>query len=159
MKTPIVYLETTVLSYYSNALSKKDPKIAAEQQITRDWWKNALPKCDPRVSLYVLDEISKGDPKEAAKRLELVREMMILGETELIKQLAKAYLKKLPIPKRAEADAYHLAISSAHETNFLLSWNCKHIANAMMYPTIRKINEHYGLESPIICTPMELMEV
>jgi hypothetical protein len=157
-KKPIVYLETSVISYYTAQFSAV-LKIAAEQQITRDWWERALPQCHPVISIYVIDEITKGNEKEAQVRVKAVDGFQIFGESDLVKELAFAYLKKLSIPKKAEVDAFHLASSAINETDFLLSWNCKHIANAFMYPMIKKINEYYGLKSPIICTPRELMEV
>lgn len=157
-KRPVVYLETTIISYYTNQISSV-LKIAAEQQITREWWDNILPKCDPRISIYVAREVQRGDLDEAKKRTALIANIPAFTESDLVINLAKEYLKRLPIPKRAEVDAYHLAVASANETDFLLSWNCKHIANAMMYPMIKKINNTHGVGSPTICTPLELMEV
>jgi hypothetical protein len=153
-----VYLESSVVSYYANEISS-DLKVAGEQRITREWWAKVLPSVDAYVSDYVLEEIQKGNPTEAAARKKAAQPFPLLPERAETHRLARAYIKKLALPKDGEIDAYHLAVAAVHEVDFLLSWNCKHIANAFKYPLIRRINISQGWRSPTICTPRELMEV
>lgn len=153
-----VYLESSVISYYANSLSS-DLKVAAEQKITQDWWADIMPQFDVFISDYVLQEVELGRPKEAAARLKVARTLTLLPENSDIYRLASEYIKRLALPKDGEIDAFHLAMAAVHKVDFLLSWNCKHIANAFKYTKIREINQKLGFFVPVICTPRELMEV
>jgi hypothetical protein len=155
---PKVYIETSVISYYTNKISR-DLKIAADQILTRDWWEIVLPKLEPYISEYVLLEIGQGNSIEATIRKQAVKGFESISETQSVVQLAENYLKRLPIPKKAKLDAYHLAAATIFGMDFLVSWNCKHIANAFMIKPIQKINDGLGLPTPVICVPTELMEV
>ncbi len=155
---PTIYIESSVISYYANEISS-DLKVAAEQRITHEWWKKVLPKVHAYASDYVLEEIKKGNPKDAAARVKVAQFLPLLPEKKETFELAREYIKKLALPKDGEIDAFHLAVAAVYEVDFLLSWNCKHIANAFKYPLIRKINHKMGYRSPTICTPRELMEV
>lgn len=155
---PTVYLETSVISYFANEVSA-DLKVAAEQRITREWWTKILPLVDPYVSEFVLEEVSRGRSHYAEVRRLAVSGFTLLSTLDEIYPLATVYIRKLALPKNGEVDAYHLAMATVHEVDFLLSWNCKHIANALKYSLIRKINTSLGYESPTICTPRELMEL
>ena len=153
-----VYIESSVVSYYANKICS-DLKVAAEQRITREWWQLVLPMVNVYISDYVLEEIKKGDPNEAAVRVKAARTLHLIPEKSETFGLADEYIKKLSLPKDGEIDAFHLAVATVYELDFILTWNCKHIANAFKYPLIRKINSKMGYRSPIICTPRELMEV
>lgn len=153
-----VYLESSVISYYTNHISA-DLKVAAEQKITLDWWTSMMPQFDVFISDYVLQEVRQGRKIEAEARIKVTHELTILPETPAIYRLAAEYIKYLSLPKDGEIDAFHLAIAAVHEIDFLLSWNCRHIANALKYKKIREINQKLGFYVPVICTPRELMEV
>ncbi|MGK5088569.1 type II toxin-antitoxin system VapC family toxin [Bdellovibrionota bacterium FG-2] len=153
-----VYIESSVVSYCANEISS-DLKVAAEQRITHEWWKLVLPKVNAYVSDYVLEEIKKGDPGSAAARIKIAQLLPLLPEKNETFALATEYIKHLALPKDGEIDAFHLAVAAVYEIDFILTWNCKHIANAFKFPQIRKINHKMGYRSPTICTPRELMEV
>lgn len=153
-----VYLESSVVSYYANKMSA-DLKVAAEQKITQDWWASMLPQFDVFISDFVLQEVALGQKDEAAARVKVAQQFTVLPESSAIYGLAAEYIKKLSLPKDDEIDAFHLAMAAVHEVDFLLSWNCKHIANALKYRKIREINQKLGFYVPVICTPRELMEV
>ena len=155
---PTVYIESSVISYFANQISS-DLKVAAEQRITHEWWQRVLPKVNAYISDYVLEEIKKGSPSNAAARVKVAQILPLLPEKIETFDLAREYIKKLSLPKDGEIDAFHLAIAAVYEVDFLLTWNCKHIANAFKYPLIRKINNKMGYRSPTICTPRELMEI
>lgn len=95
---------------------------------------------------------------QAAERLARLKETTVLEFSPEALLLAQGLLKHKAIPKKASNDAFHLAIAAFHELNFLLTWNCKHLANAALRPYIEKICKGFGYQCPIVCTPEELLE-
>ncbi|UCH92298.1 MAG: type II toxin-antitoxin system VapC family toxin [Candidatus Aminicenantes bacterium] len=155
---PSIYIETTVVSYLTAKLSK-DLIVAAHQQITHEWWENSLNHFVPYISPVVLDEASKGDKEAAQLRLEKIKNFTILKVNSDINQLSEIYYSSLSIPEKTKADTYHLAIASWYNIDFLVTWNCSHIANGFIIKELKKINFNLGVNTPEICTPEELMEV
>ena len=151
-----LYLESTVPSYYL-ARPSRDVVIAAQQHQTRDWWERHSSGFDVHISQIVLDEISAGDGEMAKRRIELVRHFTLVRITEEAVALADALLHGGPIPEKASRDAAHIALAAVHRMHFLVTWNCKHIANPMMQRQIGKVCARHGLSAPVICTPAELM--
>jgi predicted nucleic acid-binding protein len=119
-----VYIETSVISYLT-AKPSRDLIVAAHQQITNDWWENALPNYDAFISPIVLEEVSRGDADAVQSRLEKVANFPVLEVLPEVRNLADAYFSALDIPEKARADAYHLAIVSWHGIDFVVSWNCE----------------------------------
>jgi predicted nucleic acid-binding protein len=154
---PSVYIETTIPSYLT-AWRSPELVMAANQEATRSWWDTSRPKFDIFISALVLDEASSGDPAAAQRRMEIIREIPALDVSILAEELAARLLAASALPEMAKADALHIAIASAHGIDYLLTWNCKHIANATMRLKIESICRSSGYEPPIICTPLELME-
>jgi hypothetical protein len=155
---PSIYIETTVISYLTARLSK-DLIVAAHQQITQEWWEVSLKYFSPYISPIVFDEISKGDIEAARLRLEKIKDFPLLRVNQDIMQLSETYYSSLPIPEKAKADTYHLAIAAWHNIDFLVTWNCSHLANGFIIKDVKDINSKLGLKTPGICTPEELMEV
>ena len=133
--------------------------MAAHQQLTMDWWDLAMPNLDGYISPIVLEEISKGDPQAAAKRLAIVDRFEVLEIVPEIQLLADLYFNAIDLPEKARADAYHLAISVQHGMDYLVTWNCVHIAGARVKRILEVINQRRNLQSPVFCTPEELMEI
>lgn len=156
MKPP-VYLETTIPSYLT-AWPSRDLIMAAHQQLTREWWDGRRADFDLFVSQFVLDEAGLGDPEAAKRRLELVAPLPLLGPTEDVYELAGQLIKHVPLPPKAGTDALHIAIAAVNGMDFLLTWNCTHIANAEFRENIETICRLAGFESPVICTPVELLK-
>ena len=154
---PRLYLETTIPSYLTSRPSK-DLIVSAHQQITREWWRIRRDSFEIYTSQFVTDEAGEGDKKAAEKRLELLLPFSLLNVTESVLQLASAFLDKGIIPEKAARDAAHSAIAAVHGIEYLLTWNCTHIANAMISKKVQKICEQNGFLCPVICTPEELME-
>jgi len=154
---PSVYIETTIPSYLT-AWRSPELVMAANQEATRSWWDTSRPKFDIFISALVLDEASSGDPAAAQRRMEIIREIPALDVSELAEELAVRLLAASALPEKAKADALHIAIATVHGIDYLLTWNCKHIANATMRLKIESICRSSGYEPPIICTPLELME-
>jgi hypothetical protein len=155
---PTVYIETTVISYYVGQPSR-DLVVAAHQRITYDWWREVLPRCTPYVSPVVFTEIERGDPAASRRRIEAVDGMSLLGVTDEVADLAERYFKRVDIPESARPDSYHLALAAWHGMDFLVTWNCRHIAGARVRWIVGQVNAERGIRTPQICTPEELMEI
>jgi predicted nucleic acid-binding protein len=155
---PTVYIETSVISYLTAQVSR-DLIVAAHQELTIEWWEQALPKLQPYVSPVVLEEIAKGDPDAAKKRMKVVSAFGVLEVVPEIRDLAERYFAAIDLPEKARADAYHLALAVWHGMDYLVTWNCTHIAGAKVKLIVQQVNAGRGIESPIICTPEELMEI
>jgi len=151
---PRVYIETTVPSYLT-ARPSRDLIRAAHQHLTREWW-DRRGGFDLYVSRLVLLECGAGDPDAAAERMTALAGLPILDEAEAIITLADALIEGVPLPTKAAADAVHIATSAVHRMNYLLTWNCKHIANATLRSRVEAICRAARLEPPLICTPDEL---
>ena len=155
MKT--VYIESSVISYYT-ARRSRDLIAAAHQEITLDWWENALPLFEPFVSQIVFDEIVRGDKEAAQLRLVSVQEFQVLEMMPEVVELADRYYRALEIPDKARNDSFHMALAVYHGMDYLATWNCTHIAAGRVRGIVETINDRQGYQTPIICTPEELME-
>ena len=154
MKT--IYIETSIPSYLT-ARPSRDVRTAAWQQITTQWWDQEKAKYNLFTSELVLAEASAGDPDAARRRLGSLDGIPELALTDETKALASDLMSGGGIPAGAQADALHVAIACVHEIDFLLTWNCRHIDNAVQKPVIRTICDIAGYTCPEICTPLELL--
>ncbi|MBX9622792.1 MAG: type II toxin-antitoxin system VapC family toxin [Gemmataceae bacterium] len=154
---PRVYIETTIPSYLT-AWPSRDLIRAAHQQSTREWWA-AREGYELFVSRLVLQECSAGDPRAAADRLAALTGIPVLGLSPEILTLAADLFEELRLPEKAAPDAHHIATAARHGIKYLLTWNCRHIANARHRPVIEDICQAAGCEPPVICTPDELRPV
>jgi hypothetical protein len=151
-----VYIESTIPSYLTGRVAR-DLQQAAHQQLTHDWWNEKRHHHTLFTSQLVLDEISEGDPDLAAKRLAIVRSLPLLRIVDPVRDLTKAILKSGVLPPNASEDASHIALSTVHKMDILLSWNCRHIANAFIQSRLRLIAARMSHDLPTICTPAGLM--
>jgi hypothetical protein len=151
---PKVYIETSVVSYLM-AWQSRDLVLAAHQQITRDWWASRA-NFDLFASQFVLDEAAAGDGEAAAGRLGALMDTTILEVTEDAILLAHQLIAGGGLPSRARIDALHVAMAAVHGMDYLLTWNCRHIANATLRGRIEELCRQGGFEPPTICTPLEL---
>lgn len=154
---PKVYIETTVVSYLT-AWPSRDLIRAAHQQVTREWWHGRRERFEVFVSQVVEREARAGDPTAASERLQAMEGIPSLALSEQAVVLAQDLVRLVPLPPRASADALHIALAAFNGAQYLLTWNCTHIANAMLRPKIDSICRAHGCEPPIICTPYELLE-
>ena len=157
MVKPTVYIETTVISYITSRPSK-NPIVFGRQELTREWWENKRIVFETVVSELVFQEAADGDQQAAQKRLQLINTVPSLTITEDAVSLAEELINTGPVPKEYGEDALHIAICAINGIDFLLTWNCKHLANAMHRHQIEAIVELHGYSCPVICTPAELME-
>ena len=151
-----VYIETTIISYLI-ARTSSDLLVAAHQQTTEEWWTNRRHEFECCVSQVVIDEVSAGNPEIAKKRMEIVSKFAVLDVTEEAEKLTKLILTDGAIPPQEVRDAAHIAVAAVNDMDYLLTWNCKHLANAQIIRRISVICNRHGYNMPVICTPEELM--
>jgi predicted nucleic acid-binding protein len=150
-------VETTIPSYLTSRPSR-DLIIAGHQQITREWWEKRRDAFQLYISQLVVDEASAGDPGAARERLKVIQDLPLLDITPEVEVLASGILASGIIPQKAATDAAHIAVAAVHGLDFLVTWNCVHIANALIAKAVAKICGQHGCECPGICTPEELLE-
>jgi hypothetical protein len=150
-----VYIETTFVSYLT-ARPNRDVVIVGRQQITHDWWDQARADFELCTSLLVLQEAGSGDSEAAQERLLILKTMILLDTTEAAVILSEELVRARALPEKAADDALHIAIAASQKIPYLLTWNCRHMANATMRPVIEAVCASQGYKAPIICTPEEL---
>jgi hypothetical protein len=152
-----VYIETSVVSYLTARVSR-DLVVAGHQRITQEWWSARRAAFDVFVSQVVLEEASAGDQEAARQRLEVLTALPLLEISDEATTLAKDLIRIGPLPVRAEVDALHIAIAVTNQVDYLLTWNCAHLANAALRHQIDHVCRMRGYNPIIICTPEELLE-
>lgn len=150
-----VYIETSVISYLIARMSR-DLVVAGHQQITQEWWE-ARDDWELYASRLVVAEATRGDPGASSRRLEQLHGIPHLAMTPPVETLVVALIEAAALPEKAVEDAFHIALATVHGMDFLLTWNCKHIANAIKRGIIERVCERAGYAMPVICTPEELL--
>jgi predicted nucleic acid-binding protein len=152
-----IYVETSVISYLTSRPGR-DVIVLAQQEISRQWWAERERHGQCFISDYVLLEIQRGDSLAAQNRRQFVQGLSVLSGDTKIEQLAQELLQHSALPPAAQLDALHIATATVYEMDYVLTWNCKHIANASKRHIIEKVCEDQGYRAPILTTPLELME-
>jgi len=129
--------------------------VAANQEITKEWWDNRE-QFYLYISALVIQEAGAGNLAAAQKRLEQLDDIPELNITEEVENFAEVLIQKVPLPEKARIDALHIAVATLNGMDYLLTWNCTHIANAILRPKLEAICREFGYEPPTICTPQEL---
>jgi predicted nucleic acid-binding protein len=146
-----IYLDSSVPSAFY------DERVLWRQEYTQNWWQNELPKYQVFISPTVIAEIAETRNEERREQLfKLVIEMPQLEITKEIERIAEGYLEQQIIPKTYTADAFHIAIASFHKIDFLITWNCSHMADGHRRKRVRLFNTSAGLYVPELLTPLEL---
>jgi len=153
---PKLYLETTIVSYLT-ARPSRDIITAGHQQMTQEWWDSRRLDFELFISQPVLQEAGAGDQEAAQRRFKVLEPIPVLELTEEVAALAGALVEEGPLPEKAATDALHIALATVHGMDYLLTWNCKHIANAEMRHAVTAVCHLRGYEPPVICTPEELL--
>lgn len=153
---PTLYLETTIPSYYASRPSR-DILVLARQEITRTWWDGRLPSFTAYISPVVIEEVKRGDEKLARNRMALLSRFPILQATDEIEYLTEMYMEEVGFPQKAIRDSAHLAFACGYGLDYLVTWNCAHIANAEFRRRLWEVNSSMGIRTPVVCTPEELM--
>ena len=155
MAKPRVYVETTIPSFYHE--ERPAPDIVARREWARLWWDDAPARYELVTSPAVLDELARGAPERSEKWLSLVRTLPLLPVESAITEIVQVYITHKLMPTDPGGDALHLALASYHKCDFLVTWNCRHLANANKFGHIRRVNTMLGLFSPALVTPLELL--
>ncbi len=150
-----IYVETSIISYLT-AQPSRDLRAAAWQQITTQWWQQERIKYELYTSALAIKEASQGDEEAAKRRLEVLADLSELTVDDEAERFADELLEGGGVPATAEGDALHIAVAAVHEMDYLLTWNCRHINNAVTKPIIRSLCVVAGYTCPEICTPVEL---
>ena len=150
------YLDSNVISYLT-ARPSRDVVSLAHQQLTREWWERQRHGFELYVSELVMFEIARGNAAYAQSRLELVRKLPVLRITPDARLLSDRLFRATNLPDKAASDALHLALAAVSGMDFLLTWNCTHLANAVVLKLANAVCRDSGYEPPIVCTPEELL--
>jgi predicted nucleic acid-binding protein len=152
----IVYIETSVISHAS-AWPSTNPATAVLQDQARQWLEHESPKYDLVTSQFVIDEVSLGDADAAAARLKLLQDVRLLVPSSDVERIADEIISRSLMPKKARLDALHVASAVAGGVKYLLTQNCRHIANAVELPRVYDLLAELGLPRILICTPAEFL--
>ncbi len=155
MSLPRVYVETTIPSFYHE--TRIAPEIVARREWTRQWWSAASDRYELVTSPAVLDELGSGPSDRSTAWLALVAHLPVLTVSPAIVEIVEAYIRHKLMPANPTGDALHLALASFHKCDFLVTWNCEHLANANKFGHIRRVNTMLGLFVPVLVTPIELL--
>jgi len=151
-----VYIETSIVSHAS-AWPSKNPETGVLQDQAKRWLAEHAPKYELVTSQFVIDEVSLGDPDAAADRLELLKEVRVLIPNAEVERVADEIISRSLMPTKARLDALHVASAVVGRVKYLLTQNCRHIANATELPNIYDLLEDLGFARPLICTPAEFL--
>lgn len=155
MQKPLAYIETTVPNFYYDLRSSA--AVTSRRVFTREWWASAFAKYDLLTSEVVVEELSAGTSKLVSLRLQLLQPLPVVTAVPAVAEIVETYLHHKLMPRNPGGDALHLALASYYECDLIVTWNCKHLANANKFVHIRKINDRLGLSVPKIVTPLELL--
>jgi predicted nucleic acid-binding protein len=151
-----VYIETSIVSYLV-ADPSRDLVTAASQQVTRDWWQQRRDSFACLTSQEVVAEASRGDPEQIRRRLAVLVTLPRVAVTADAQELASLFLSTGCLPHNAARDAVHLAVATAIGADYLITWNCRHLANAQILKRLERETQRAGRALPRVCTPLELM--
>lgn len=155
---PKVYIETSVISYLVARRNQRDLLVASNQELTQEWWATRRDRFELCVSAVVLAEASRGNSMFAAARTAVIQELTLVETSQVAMNLAAALVDRAALPQNAYEDALHIAVVATTGMDYLLTWNCKHIANAFIIPRVNSVIRSFGFEPPLIYTPQQLME-
>jgi hypothetical protein len=149
-----VYMETTVFSFYYDQREES----ARRQYLTKAWWRTERRRYEVFTSSFAVAEVSTPEYPEWQAVSRLAKRQRMLAVTEDIAGIIEAYLAHQVMPAGDAGDAAHLAVASFHSVDYLLTWNCQHLANANKFEHIRVVNRRLGLVTPEIVTPEQLFQ-
>jgi predicted nucleic acid-binding protein len=150
-----IYIETSIPSFYFE--TRPQPEMVARRDWTRAWWARSTADVEKVTSLAVIEELRRGDFSAKEDCLGLVRGLPVVAAEPVIAEIVEAYIARHVMPADPAGDALHLALASYHRCDFLVTWNCRHLANASKFDHIRVTNGLLGLYTPTLVTPLELL--
>jgi len=152
----LIYIETSIPSFFHE--TRQDRDLQSRRDWTRQWW--ALPRFDQEwvIGPPVISELEEAPPPKREHALALIADLPVLAYTIEIAEIVEVYFAHRLMPVEAQGDADHLALASFHNCDMLVTWNCKHLANANKFGHIHRINALLGLRTPALVTPLQLLE-
>jgi len=152
----LIYIETSIPSFYHETRLERD--LQSRRDWTRQWW--AMPRFDQElvIGLPVISELEETPQPKREKLLALIAQLRILPYVPEIADIVEVYFAHKLMPLEAQGDADHLALASFHNCDMLVTWNCKHLANANKFGHIHRVNALLGLRTPALVTPLQLLE-
>jgi predicted nucleic acid-binding protein len=156
MPKPRVYVETTIPNFYHDY--RDSPAVRQRREMTRRWWVDAAERYALVTSTIVFDELQRGTSDRVPLRLRLLDDIQTVPLTPEVAEIVQTYLRNKLMPANPPEDALHLALASVHECDFIVTWNCRHLANPNKAAHIRRINTRLGLGVPRLVTPADLLE-
>lgn len=151
-----IYVETSIPSFYHE--TRLSPDMVSRRDWTREWWDGPAKTQFLVTSEAVHDELRAGPPEKSEEWLRLLEDLPLLRVIPEIEGIIEAYQRHKLMPSDPGGDAMHLALASIHQCDFLVTWNCRHLANANKFGHIRGVNTKLGLSVPGLVTPLELLE-
>lgn len=151
-----VYIETSVISH-ATAWPSKVTEIAVLQQQAKLWMQHCRPKYNVVTSQLVLKEAARGDASAAKARLELLADITLIPDNPQVRTIVKELLARSLLPAKATVDAIHVATAALGGVQYLLTQNCRHIANATVLPRVYRLLDELGLPGLLICTPAQFL--
>ncbi len=151
----LIYIETTIPSFYHEVRS--DPTNVARREWTREWYDVAIQTDDLATSAAVLQELLRGEFPGKSSAVAMITALDALPITDRVLEIVDEYIARQLMPQDPAGDALHLAIASYYACDFLVTWNCKHLANANKFGQIHRVNDILRLPTPILTTPLELL--
>lgn len=152
-----VYIETTIASFYHEA--RTEPEMLARRNWTRRWFDAARAGADELVTSLAVDaELRGGNFPHRDAALALIADLPRVDLDEAVAEIVDAYIAHRVMPNEPQGDALHLAAASFHRCDFLVTWNCRHLANANKFGHIRRVNGILGIGNPALVTPLELLQ-
>jgi hypothetical protein len=150
-----VYIETSIPSFYYEI--RQEATMVSQREWTRDWWDNHRSDYELVTSTAVIDELEAGMYSSKNLALELISKLPLVPIVDSIEEIVATYTSHFVMPKNPKGDALHLALASYFHCQFLLTWNCKNLANANKFEHIRYVNNLLGLYTPTLTTPLGLL--
>ncbi len=152
----IVYIETSIVSH-ATARRSSLPAVAVLQDQAKQWWDEK--RCQFRLvtSQFVMDEAADGDAEAALRRLEMLEGIPLLLHSKKVEEIAEEILRRALMPQKSKLDALHVASAAVGGVHYLLTQNCRHIANAHVLPGVYDLLEELGMPRLLICTPAEFL--
>ena len=152
---PKVYVETSVIGAYFE--ERKDVVSASQRHWSRLWWDQIRSEYEVVVSEGVINELADPDFEYSQSALALVDRVPQIEINNEVRDIVNVYITRQLMPQGPLGDALHLALASYYKCDYLLTWNCKHLANPNKFQHIRIVNTALGLYVPVITTPNQLV--
>ena len=151
-----VYIETSIVSH-ATAWPSADPATAVLQDQAKRWMDEQRPLYNLVTSQLVIDEAGMGDADAAKRRLEMLDGILVLPVNPDADTVADEIISRSMMPASARIDSLHVATAALAGVQYLLTQNCKHIANAHELPRVYRLLDELGLSGVLICTPIEFL--